>query len=238
MKVAVSWSGGKESGLACYKAMNEGYEVSLMVTFLWETPMFHHPLRLMKLQSEAMKTPHIKVKVEKPYFEGYRRAVNYLGERYGIEGIVTGDISVTDSYHGDWMQNVCGGLNVELIRPLWNLNRYYILKELVSKGFKAMFTCVKKPWFNNYWLGRVLDYVCIQELKELEEKFGMDPCGEFGEYHTMLIDAPMFKDVIEISEFEKEQRNSIFLLKPIKFLLNQRIVLCNNLQRIIVSLEA
>ncbi|MGB9694063.1 MAG: diphthine--ammonia ligase [Fervidobacterium sp.] len=222
MKVAVSWSGGKESGLAYYKAMNEGHEVSLIVTFLWETPMFHHSLRLIKLQSEAMKTPHTKVKVKQPYFEGYRKAVSNLREKYKIEGIVTGDISITDSYHGDWMQNVCEGLTVELIRPLWNLNRCYILKELVSKGFKAMFTCVKKPWFNDYWLGRVLDDTTIQELKELEEKFGMDPCGEFGEYHTMLIDAPMFKEVIEISKFEKEQRNSILLLKPIKFFLKPK----------------
>jgi len=222
LKVAVSWSGGKESGLAYYKAMSGGHEISLIVTFLWEIPTFYHPLELVKLQSEAMKTPHIKVKVEKPYFEGYRRAINNLREEYGIEGIVTGDISITDSYHGDWMKNVCEGLNVELIRPLWNLNRYRILEELVSKGFKAVFTCVKKPWFNDNWLGRVLDNICIEELKELGRKSGMDPCGEFGEYHTMLIDAPMFKEVIEISEFEKEQKNSVFLLKPIKFFLKTK----------------
>ena len=222
MKVAVSWSGGKESGLAYYKAMNGGHEISLIVTFLWETPTFYHPLELVKLQSEAMKTPHIEVKVEKPYFEGYRRAINNLREEYGIKGIVTGDISITDSYHGDWMKNVCEGLNVELIRPLWNLNRHRILEELVSKGFKAVFTCVKKPWFNDNWLGRVLDNICIEELKELGRKFGMDPCGEFGEYHTMLIDAPMFKEVIEISEFEKEQKNSVFLLKPIKYFLKTK----------------
>jgi uncharacterized protein (TIGR00290 family) len=222
LKVAVSWSGGKESGLAYYKAINWEHEISLLVTFLWEIPPFYHPLELVKLQSEAMKAPHIEVKVEKPYFERYRRAINNLREKYGIEGIVTGDISITDSYHGDWMKNVCEGLNVELIRPLWNLNRYHILEELVSKGFKAVFTCVKKPWFNYNWLGRTLDNICIEELKELERRFGMDPCGEFGEYHTMLIDAPMFKDAIEISKFKKEQKNSVFLLKPIKFFLKTK----------------
>ena len=231
MKVAVSWSGGKESGLAFYRAMSEGYEISLLVTFIWETPMFHHPLELVELQSKAINVLHVKVKVGQPYFEGYREAIKNLVKVYGVEGIVTGDVAVTDEYHGDWMGSVCKGLDVELIRPLWNLDRHAILKEIVSKGFKSIFTCVKKPWFNGSWLGRILDDACINELKSLERNFGMDLCGERGEYHTILIDGPMFNKVIEISMFRKMQQNSVFYLRPIKFSLKQKLNEVHDLQR-------
>ncbi|MEM2439796.1 MAG: diphthine--ammonia ligase [Candidatus Bathyarchaeia archaeon] len=223
MKVAVSWSGGKESNLACFKAMESHYEVSLLVTFLWETsPLLHHPLELMELQSKALAVPYIKMLVKPPHFEGYKKVLLNLVEKYGIEGVVTGDVYVTDEYHGDWMKKVCDEVNLKLIRPLWAAPPRNILSELVSRGFKAMFTSVKNTWFSEDWLGRVLDDACISELMELEKKFGIDPCGERGEYHTMVIDAPMFKEAIEILEFKKEMLGSSYILKPVRFSLKPK----------------
>jgi len=216
LKVAVSWSGGKESVLACFKSMKNGYETSLLVTFLWEnSPMLHHPLELMQFQSKSIRIPHIKVSVKPPYFEGYKEALSNLVEVYGIDGVVTGDIYVVDDYHGDWMRRVCDEVDVKLIRPLWAMPARQILEELVSQGFKAVFTCVKEPWFNRDWIGRTLDDASINELMVLEEKFGIDLCGERGEYHTMVVDAPIFNEVIEVNEFRMEKLNSSYILKPV-----------------------
>ena len=223
LKVVVSWSGGKESSLAYFKAIRNGYEVSLLVTFLWENShLLHHPPELMEFQSKALGVPYIKVPVKPPYFEGYKEALSNLIESYAIEGVVTGDIYVVDDYHGDWMRRVCDEVNVKLIRPLWAMSTRQILTELTSKGFKALFTCVKEPWFNEDWLGRTLDNACINELMELEEKFGIDLCGERGEYHTMVVDAPIFKEVIEITEFKKERLGSAYILKPIRISLRPK----------------
>jgi uncharacterized protein (TIGR00290 family) len=102
------------------------------------------------------------------------------------------------------------------------LERNKILDELVSKGFKAVFTCVKKPWFEEEWLGRTLDKACIRDLETLNAKYGMDICGEMGEYHTMILDAPIFREVIEIPKFDKARENSVFFLKPTQFFLRPK----------------
>jgi diphthine-ammonia ligase len=235
LKVVALWSGGKESCLACQKAMAGGFDVDFIVTFLWETPFVCHPLSLMPLQSKALGIPQVKAKVKEPYFEEYREAISRFIKEDGIKGIVTGDISFIDNFHGNWIDDFCKGLDVEVIKPLWGLDRCQILKELVSKGFKAVFTCVRKRWFDEKWLGRELDRACIKELKELNDKQGIDLCGERGEYHTMIVDAPIFKEVIQISKFSKEKKGGLFFIKPTQFFLGPKQGRAHN--RVTVSLD-
>lgn len=217
MKVAALWSGGKDSCLAYYKAMKNKHDVALIVTFIWEKPSLAHSLSIIKLQSEACQTPFFWAKVKEPYFEAYRETISELRKDYGIEGVVTGDISYVDSFHGNWIDDVCRGTGVEVIKPLWGLNRSQILEELITNGFKVIFTCAKQPWFDEKWLGRMLDRQSMKDLKKLNEKYGVDMCGEMGEYHTMTLDAPMFSKTIQISEFKREKIDNAFILEPIQF---------------------
>lgn len=222
MNVAVLWSGGKESCLACYKIITQGYNVACIVTFVGNTPFLCHPLPLMSLQSQVLEIPHFKVKIEEPYRESYREAISRLIKTKGIEGIVTGDISPINHTHRNWIEDVCTGLDLDIIKPLWGLDPYKILNEVVSNGFRAIFTCVKQPWFSEEWLGRELDRNRLNGLKALNNKYGINLCGEKGEYHTMIIDAPIFKEAIEISKFSKEKENSLLFLKINKFSLKPR----------------
>lgn len=226
MKVAVSWSGGMESCLACHKAMAQGYDVTRIVTFVCETWPYHplpcHPMQLMSLQSKVIGIPHIEIKVKEPYRNGYRIAISNLMKTEGIEGIVTGDIYVSDPRMGRWMEDVCKGLDIAVIMPLWGQNPYKILNEEVSEGFRAIFTCVKQPWFNEEWLGRELNKSSVGDLLALVDRCGMDPCGEKGEYHTMVIDGPIFKEAIEISKFSKEKQNTRLFIRISEFSLKSK----------------
>ena len=213
MRVAASWSGGKDSCLACHKAIAQGHDVTHIVTFIWETSSLAHPLQLIKLQSKALGIRHVEARVKDPYFERYRETISRLIKESGIGGIVTDDISFVDNYHGNWIDDVCKGLNIEVIKPLWGVDCSEILNELISQGYKAVFTCVKQPWFDEKWLGRELNWECLKDLKELREKYGIDLCGEFGEYHTMIVDAPFFKEVIEIYGFSKEKQDDALFMK-------------------------
>ena len=216
MKVAVLWTGGKDSSLACHKAMKEGYEVTFFVTFIWNNPSQAHSLPLIKMQSDAVKIPFLWDKLEEPYFEAYREAILELKEEYGIEGIVTGDISYVDAFHGNWIDDVCKGTGVKVIKPLWDLDRTTIMKDLLDDGFKSVFTCVKEPWMDEKWLGKTIDENSILEIESLSSKTGMDLCGEFGEYHTMTLDAPFFKKKIAISQFKSYKQGESFLLEPLE----------------------
>jgi len=146
MKVAVSWSGGMESALACHKVIKQRHDVAYLVVFVSETwPAFCHPLSIMELQAKALGIPLLKLEVKEPYEQSYREAISQLIDK-GIEGIVTNKNSVKD-------------------------------------------------------------------LKALAKKTGMDPCGENGEYHTMTIDGPIFKETIEISKFSKEKTDTRLFIK-------------------------
>lgn len=221
MKVAVLWSGGKESCLACHKAMTQGCDVTCIVTFVGNRPFLCHPLPLMSLQSKAIGIQHFKVKIKEPYRKEYRKAISHLIKTNGIEGVVTGDISFTNSIHRNWIKNICEGLDIHLIRPLWSLHPYQILNEVISQRFRAIFTCVRQPWFDEGWLGCELDRDRLKRLKALNDEYGINLCGEKGEYHTMVIDAPIFKEAIQISKFSKE-KNSLLFIKINEFSLRSK----------------
>ena len=223
MKVAVSWSGGMESCLACHKVIAQGHDVACLATFILNSwPSTCHPLPIMRLQSKSIGIPHLKVKVKEPYREGYRKAIAHLMKTEGIEGIVTGDIYVVDNIHGSWMKNVCEGLEIAVIMPLWGQDTRLILNEEVSEGFRSIFTCVKQPWFNEEWLGRELSNNSVKDLLALVDMYGIDPCGEKGEYHTMAIDGPIFKEAIEISKFSKEKQNTRLFIRISEFSLKSK----------------
>jgi len=221
VRVAVLWSGGKESSLACHRVMAQGHDVSILVTFvLNDWPYLCHPLSIMSLQSEALGIPHVALSVAEPYKEAYRHSISSLIATEGIQGIITGDIWIED--HRRWMEDVCEGLGIQVIMPLWNENTNDILDAVVSNGFRAVFTCVKEPWFDTDWLGRQLDGRRIEVLKSLHERFGIDMCGENGEYHTMVLDGPIFKHSIRIEEFTLDRKNSMLLLRTHRVSLQPR----------------
>ncbi|MGB9960162.1 MAG: diphthine--ammonia ligase [Candidatus Bathyarchaeales archaeon] len=213
MRVVVSWSGGKDSCLAYQKALAQGHEICGIVTFLWENPSHAHPISIIELQAKALKTKHFKAKTREPYFEHYKQALSHLAKKESIEGIVTGDIAPLDAFHGNWMDEVCKELGLKVIKPLWGVDRHQILKELISQGCKAVFSCVKIPWFNEKWLGRELNWETVEELKKLRDQYGMDLCGENGEYHTLIVDAPIFKENIEISKYNVARSDGTFYME-------------------------
>ena len=168
MKVAISWSGGLESSLACHKVIEEGHDVACLVAFVlgpyW--PAMGHPPEIMRLQSESMGIPLVMLKVEEPYKEGYNKAIANLIKTRGVEGIVTGDIYVVDDVHGNWMESVCEGLPIKVIMPLWEQDTLEVLDDEMSSGFRAVFTCVKQPFFTKEWIGRELNKDTVKDLLE------------------------------------------------------------------------
>ena len=222
MKVAVSWSGGMESVLSCHKVLKQGYDVKYLVVFVAETwPAFCHPLPIMELQAKSIGIPLLKLKVKEPYEKSYNEAISKLVDM-GIEGIVTGDIYVVDDLHGRWMDKVTKGLDISVIMPLWEQDTSKVLDEEISSGFRSVFTCLGRQWFTEDWLGRELNKNSVKDLKALAKEKGMDPCGENGEYHTMTIDGPIFKETIEISKFSKEKTDTRLFIKMNEYCLKPK----------------
>jgi uncharacterized protein (TIGR00290 family) len=203
-KVVVSWSGGKDSCLACYKALQKGLEVSCLLNFVSKDGRcMSHGLnsKLMVAQSQAIGIPIIQREVTwDTYGEEFKTVARKL-KQMGFDGVVFGDIDIYE--HLDWIVQVCNDVGILYMEPLWRLNRERILKEFINAGFKAIVVNVKADIFGVEWLGRKVDETFIEDLQKLRINHSFDICGEFGEYHTLVTDGPIFNKRINILDYRK-----------------------------------
>ena len=132
----------------------------MLVNFIWEKP-----------STSRRSPPGPRDRLQPPYHESYRESILDLKNEYGIQAVVTGDITA-DTFHGIWIDEVCKDTGVEVIKPLWEQKRRQLMEEIVGSGLKVIFTCVKEPWFTEEWLGRAIDEKCLQDLETLHEKNG------------------------------------------------------------------
>jgi uncharacterized protein (TIGR00290 family) len=204
MKVVASWSGGKESCFACYKAMLDGFEVSRLLNFVsTEERCMSHGLdpKLMVAQSQAIGIPIIQREVTwDTYEEGFKAAMTEL-KQIGIEGAVFGDIAVQE--HKDWVNRVCNEVGILPLEPLWSLNPEQMLTDFTNEAFEAIVVNVKADLFGEEWLGRKVDEKFLKDLRELQIEHNLHICGEYGEYHTLVTDGPIFKKRIKILDSKR-----------------------------------
>jgi diphthine-ammonia ligase len=207
--VAVSWTGGKDSSLALYEAEVSGCKINCLVTFAPTQERFlAHPIAFMRLQAQALGLSHHVLNIREPFERGYENAISSLKKESGINAIVTGDISEVAGHESNWMADRCECCGVDVLSPLWHRDRLELLNRLLSLGFKAVFSCVKRPWFTEDWLGLELSHDSLERLCELSKRTGLDICGEQGEYHTLVLDMPRFRKSIEIVSHSKHVKDS------------------------------
>ncbi len=202
LAVISSWSGGKDSCLACYKVIQQGYQVRYLLNFIsreYKRCCFHGiEAKLLQLQAELIGTPLVQKEVSadmQKYEQEFKEAVTEL-KIQGVKKIVFGDIYLLD--HMNWVERVCKDLDIEPIEPLWNVSTSVILEEFIDLGFKAVVVSCQADKFGRDFVGRQVNKELLAELKSKD----ICPCGENGEFHTLVLDGPLFKRRIEIQESE------------------------------------
>ncbi len=210
MILASSWSGGKDSCLAAYKAIRNGDEVKFLLNFTssqYKRCCFHGiEAGLLSLQAELIGIPLIQKEMSddmENYEMEFKTAASDLKTK-GIEGMVFGDVYLDE--HKDWVERVCKDLEIATVEPLWKVPPQKLLEEFIELGFKAIVVSCKADLFGKDFVGRYLDGELLQEL----EMRKICPCGENGEFHTLVIDGPMFKREIEIVESEPVLREGFW----------------------------
>lgn len=207
MKVVASWSGGKESCFACYKAIQEGFDVSCFLTMMTnEGKSNFHMLnaKLLDAQSQAIEIPIVKRKTTlDTYEQEFKKALRQM-KAEGVKGLVTGDICEVPLHEEGWLNRVCKEVDIKPIKPLWGYNTKQVLSDFIDEGFEATVIAVKTEVMGAEWLGRKLNKKFLSDLLKVGT---IDPCGERGEYHTYVTDGPLFKKRIRILETEKMTRD-------------------------------
>ena len=216
MQVIASWSGGKDSCFACYKALAQGYEVSYLVNFIsreFRRVSFHGTrAHLISRQAQAIGIPLMQYTVLPDmsfYEQTFKKAVSAL-KRNGVEGMVFGDIYLQE--HRDWIERVCGELGVTPLLPLWGMAPERVLSDFIEAGFEAVIISAKANIFDEKWLGRRIDHGLLFDLKKLGQGKELDVCGEQGEYHTFVVNGPLFWKRVQVTYGSRVQRDRHWFL--------------------------
>lgn len=191
-----SWSGGKDSTLALYKEIEKGGAPKLLLSIFGEDGYRSraHGLRrdIIKMQSESLGIPFRIVEAE---WGEYREVfLKFLKEaasdKLGFG--VFGDIDLVA--HREWIEDLAKDSGVEPHFPLWGMKREDVVREFIEKGFHAVIVSCRKDALDKSFLGRKLDYDLLEELRAK----GVDLAGENGEYHTLVLDGPIFRRKLEV----------------------------------------
>lgn len=196
MRVFVSWSGGKDSCLAHYRALRAGLSPSFLLTMLDEEGAMSrsHGVKAQALGAQA-KAMGIPIVYARTSWEDYERKFLEAAGRLkalGVEGGVFGDASLRE--HKEWVERACAKVGIRAFEPLWGESYEKLLNELLESGFEAAVVSVKEGLISEDWLGRKVDRAFIEALK----KGGVDLLGENGEYHTLVTYGPTFKKRVKV----------------------------------------
>lgn len=189
----VSWSGGKDSCFACHVAQKQGLAVSHLIHF--DRPFDLHGAgpELIACQAAMAGIPFISRKVANEEFEReFRSTIQELAAQEHIRGMVFGDIYLEP--HREWIEGVCAELGIEAVLPLWGMDTKRIVYNFLAEGFEAIVVSGREQHINREWIGRKVDGDFMEYLRMR----GLDPCGENGEYHTIVVAGPLFSGNMDI----------------------------------------
>ncbi|MBI5393532.1 diphthine--ammonia ligase [Candidatus Woesearchaeota archaeon] len=224
MKLAILFSGGKDSTFTLYYYLQQGWDIKCLITLKSnnkESYMFHTPnIDITKHQSKALNIPLLQQQTsgeKESELQDLKKAFVKAKEKYNIEGIAVG--AVLSDYQSERVNRICEELQLKCYTPLWHKNQELLLNEMIDCGFEIIIQSIAADGLNKRWLGRRIDRQTIAELAQLQKKLGLHPAGEGGEYESLVLDAPIFKKkiVIEKSHVEMENENTgLFVIEKIR----------------------
>ena len=204
IKAFFNWSGGKDSALALYRALQDPQlNISALLTTVnaQTRRISMHGVRdeLLKTQAQAIGLPLRMVELSaQATMHEYDSLMQQQLKAFKAEGISTsvfGDIFLEDlkTYRENKLQEE--GMKAHF--PLWQHHTPTLVREFLSLGFRTIVVAVDGRKLDASFVGRELNESFLNDLPA-----NVDPCGENGEFHTFVFEGPLFKEPIA---FEKKE---------------------------------
>jgi uncharacterized protein (TIGR00290 family) len=199
-KVLLSWSSGKDCVWSLHLLRQQAdVEVVALVTTLNQAAnrVAMHAVRRALVEVQAERTGLALWAVDLPWpcsnadYEERMRAVCDRAVAEGITAVAFGDLFLEDvrAYRVRQME----GTGLELLFPAWGIPTDALAHEMIAGGVKAKITCVDPRKLDPSFAGRDFDGTFLDDLP-----VGVDPCGENGEFHSFVYDAPVFARPIAV----------------------------------------
>ena len=205
----MSWSSGKDSALALHVARTElGIDVTGLLTTVNESfdRVAMHAVRRQLLEAQAERLGLALHCVELPspcpneiYEERMAKAVA-AAQADGITHMIFGDLYLEDIR--GYREEMLAGTGITPVFPLWQRPTAALAREMCTRGIRAYITCVDPRVVAREFAGRAFDAALLDELPS-----HIDPCGENGEFHSFVWDAPGFASPIDVVTGEVVERD-------------------------------
>lgn len=211
MKLISSWSGGKDSCYALMQALKEQPStLAVLLTMMNESGKVSrsHGIAqsLLAQQAHALSVPLSLVAATWHDYEAqFISTLKQLKHTYHTHAVVFGDIDIQP--HRAWEEKVCAASQQQAVLPLWQQDRKALVHAMIDSGIHAIITSCHADLGESF-LGRTLSKDLVAEM---EEK-GVDVCGENGEYHTLVLDCPLFASAITLPEYKKQRHENYWFL--------------------------
>ncbi|MEM1107906.1 MAG: diphthine--ammonia ligase [Planctomycetota bacterium] len=184
-----SWSGGKDICLAVHRSYDIGGRLRAGLTMLDETGERSRshglPRSLLEAQAEAMGIDLVfRSATWGDYTDAFVDGLEELNAR-GLTTGVFGDIDIES--HRQWVVDACERAGVTPMHPIWQEDRRALVDEGIARGIRSRIVVVNTNHLPESFLGRELDAETVEAIVAA----GADACGENGEYHSLVTDAPL-----------------------------------------------
>jgi uncharacterized protein (TIGR00290 family) len=206
---AISWSGGKDS-FAALDRTRAAYDVVAMVTMFDEGAerSRSHGLRPEVIAAQAGRLA-LEPFAGRCEWQTYDRAFSQVLDRLatrGVTHVIFGDILFEE--HRRWAGQMCEHSGLTAVEPLWGSSTEALFEEWVSSGADALIVTARAEFLDDTWLGRPLR----REMAEEFARLGVDPCGERGEYHTVVTGGHLFSAPLRVRLNGHVQRSGCWAL--------------------------
>lgn len=199
-KALFNWSGGKDSAMALGKILEEKkYQVDFLLTSLNKKNQrvsmhgVHKDLMLKQIEAIGIGVQFLELP-DSPDMDTYEAHLKKLlleARKRGVEYSIFGDINLEDLR--DYREKQLESVGFKALFPLWKLDTYKLVMEFIDNGYKSIITAVDASKLPKEFVGQLITKELIKELPA-----NVDPCGENGEFHSFVVEAPYFKNNIEI----------------------------------------
>lgn len=212
--VLVSWSGGKDAAwtLHTLRQRDDVEVVGLLTTVTdgFERVAMHGIRRdVLHTQSEAAGLPLIEARIPQRCDNATYEAAfaDALGQARvcwpQVETLAFGDLFLADVRA--WREASLAKIGWRIDTPLFGRDTAALAREMIREGLRTRLCCVDTEQLDAAFSGLAFDAALLDALP-----VACDPCGENGEFHTLVHAGPMFAHALDIEPGERVLRDGRF----------------------------
>jgi len=207
------FSGGKDSSWALYQALEEGLNVERLLTVhpSEDSYMYHVPeTQLAGVAAESIGIELVEVDPGDlnagnatdsaaqgdAELEPLEEALSDLADDIDLAGVTAG--AIESEFQTSRIEEMCDRLGIDLFAPLWQRDPEALAAEMLDAGFEITILQVAAYGLDRSWLGRTLNADAIDELRALNDEYGVHLLGEGGEFETFVTNGPHMDQRIEL----------------------------------------